>query len=972
MAHRVASLAIIALIAAPTRGDSASREAVNFDFGWRHFLGSVSSRTCGGIEKGVNYGTGGTRKTNIPDAGTCCDDCAASTVCIAWDWNPESKECWLKSDNSTFAKQDRYSGTIKASSVPSPASKTDYDDSKWQLVDAPHDMLLHQNYSEDNGASQAFLPRNEGWYRKHFTLPKDWEGSAVWFYTEGIFHVATAWLNGQPIGQHLAGYTSFAMRLDNVTGVKFGGENVLAVHVDATFGSGWWYEGGGLSRHQYLVRTDIKTSLGPDGSQVFAFAPPSDIKFAAEASNPLVADSASLRVEASVTNYESQMVGSANEDKISARFSLYDADGGVAAPAVTSEAKSSPAPGSKLTLTSDLKVSDVQIWSVPRPYLYTLTTEILRGDSVVDTINTSSIGFRTINFSPETGLALNGQRVKVRGFCDHSNFGGVGSAVPDRVNFFRAQVLRSIGGNAWRMAHNPPIPARLDMTDALGILVLDENRDYGGGKQQGGISKETSQQQVDDMGDLVQRDRNRASVFAWSFCNEVGCNNESAARPFRQESYLFDGTRPVTQNHLGTSVSTQYLDVQGFSHKSGDVFDRFHSANPDKPTMATECCSCLSQRGVDQDMCPNPRSSDCREGCHVDCNGTYSGQDTNGEFYNNEISQCTASQVNYSDSREFVAGTFVWSGFDYLGESRGWPQTVKCRGAIADVAGFYKESSGWLRAWWLANIPTSDAGRPAVETDTKYTVYVPESWVPVGGRSNRTIHVYSNAPSVALLVNGKQVTDPQSMEFFGTATFGGVPFSAGNLTAVAMDDSGNVVASATKLTPGTATSVRISVDAPSPKTGTGSALVNDGEDTAMVRAEIVDSEGRLVTSASNTVTFKVISGPGRVLSTHSGEPATQVPAGSPSHPAYKGLVRAYVRSTQDSATSPQHRARLAEIDSETADVSVVAKNAPAATEIVVEASAEGLQPARVSIPVTDDLSQLPKSVAAAYGRGQLV
>ena len=120
--------------------------------------------------------------------------------------------------------------------------------------------------------------------------------------------------------------------------------------------------------------------------------------------------------------------------------------------------------------------------------------------------------------------------------------------------------------------------------------------------------------------------------------------------------------------------------------------------------------------------------------------------------------------------------------------------------------------------------------------------------------------------------------------------------------------------------------------------------------------EIVDSEGRLVTSASNTVTFKVISGPGRVLSTHSGEPATQVPAGSPSHPAYKGLVRAYVRSTQDSATSPQHRARLAEIDSETADVSVVAKSAPAATEIVVEASAEGLQPARVSIPVTDDLN----------------
>jgi beta-galactosidase/beta-glucuronidase len=243
-------------------------------------------------------------------------------------------------------------------------------------------------------------------------------------------------------------------------------------------------------------------------------------------------------------------------------------------------------------------VANCELWSVARPYLYTVRFAVMVAGVVTDTLNVTT-GARSVHFDSNNGLFLNERHVKVRGFCDHSTFGGVGAAVPDRVNLFRVQALRGVGANAWRMAHNPPVPSRLNYMDALGMLCLDENREYGGAAQQGGTSRESPDQQVGDMADLVQRDRNHPSIMAWSFCNEgkvakrvgrsaaggpvrslhlrssgvplraVGCNNESAAKPFREITYEFDGTRPVTQNHDGTNLSTQYLDVQGFSHRSG-------------------------------------------------------------------------------------------------------------------------------------------------------------------------------------------------------------------------------------------------------------------------------------------------------------------------------------------------------------------------------------------------------------------
>lgn len=174
--------------------------------------------------------------------------------------------------------------------------------------------------------------------------------------------------------------------------------------------------------------------------------------------------------------------------------------------------------------------------------------------------------------------------------------------------------------------------------------------------------------------------------------------------------------------------------------------------------MATECCSCLSQRGEDVDACPDPRTCS-GSSCHKWCGGADGSENTNGTFYNNEIGSCTATQVYESDGRDYVAGTFIWSGFDYLGEARGWPQTVKCRGVVADIAGFRKESAWWVKAWWLSRIPKEDPGRPPI--DDSYTIFIVDTWregAKADGTpmpSTRDITVYTNAPAVRMILNGK-------------------------------------------------------------------------------------------------------------------------------------------------------------------------------------------------------------------------
>ena len=410
---------------------------------------------------------------------------------------------------------------------------------------------------------------------------------------------------------HWEGYLGFSVRIDNSSALKYGDddENVLAVHVDAAKGSGWWYEGGGIYRPVHIVSAPL-VHFEPDGlfAPALLTGPP-----VANGRAPTDGQTAPARVDVSALIRSFATVQSPGGSSYVA-FSVVDEDGNVvanstasvgivpaASASVAPAAAAAPAPapaaaaGSSSSSNSNaapafakasMAIAKAELWSIGRPYLYTVTATLLpAGDSV-----NTTIGVRSFGFAADTGMTLNGEAAKVRGFCDHNDFGGVGMAVPDRIKLYRAQQLRSVGGNGRRMSHNPPQPMMLDIYDRLGVMVMDENRLFG-----------NTSTLIANIADLVRRDRNHPSIMSWNFSNEGGCNGEKWSNPkcvhtystdphcicrdaanetinacasgsgFRDAVYSLDGTRVVLGNEEPPLNPTlqPYTDIQGFSHRSG-------------------------------------------------------------------------------------------------------------------------------------------------------------------------------------------------------------------------------------------------------------------------------------------------------------------------------------------------------------------------------------------------------------------
>jgi hypothetical protein len=311
--------------------------------------------------------------------------------------------------------------------------------------------------------------------------------------------------------------------------------------------------------------------------------------------------------------------------------------------------------------------SAVDLWTVRAPALYTVRTRLLSASGALLDDDNTTVGFRSLRYEADTGFHMNEQHVKVRGFCDHNDFANVGVGVPDRINLFRAQAARSIGGNGRRTSHNPPDPSMLSIYDRVGIVVMDENRDF-----------EVGQRFYDNMADLVQRDRNHPSVTIWSFCNEGGCTDSGAAGPgFRHASYEYDGTRPVLGNMIGGcstnangSVTctgqfgnelTDSTDVQGFSHSGFGTIESFHKKYPKKPLYESECCSCNTQRG--ENVCQGSGCETAAASTRLAVgDGDHPQHDTNGveAAFN---ADCLASQTNTSNGVPWMSGSMVWTLF---------------------------------------------------------------------------------------------------------------------------------------------------------------------------------------------------------------------------------------------------------------------------------------------------------------------
>jgi hypothetical protein len=829
-------------------------------------------------------------------------------------------------------------------------AEASYADDDWINVQLPHDGLIAAAASKeacpDGCSGKSFIPRHVLWYRKQFKLPATWAGSAVWLDFEGSFRNTTVWVNGELVSNHVCGYTPFRIRLDNITGVTMGETTTIAVFVDPDngdsgsrdHGSGWWYEGGGIYRHAFLTRAS-KVHVEQDG--LFAY------------SNLTWMYNGSYGSPSGVLHAKTTVLNDGDKPTtVCVLFNVTAADGTTVAPqsaGMTLTVSSSAV----ATASADLIVASPRLWSSSTPYLYTVATTLVDGSCSGDTIDSLSTrhGFRTLRYDANDGFFLNHEHFKVRGFCDHNNFAVVGMAVPDRVNLFRAQASRAVGGNGRRTSHNPPNPEMLEIYDRVGIVVMDENRLF-----------DNNTHYIHNMGSLIKRDRNHPSVVIWSFCNEGACEgaHETGGPPFQRISTELDGTRPTLANMFTyNDLLSHTIDVQGFSHQSREKLQACHAALPHKPIFMSECCSCNTMRDEDvgcETLHDNP---------HKIC--------TQPSFN----ARCAESNdaTNASDGVNYAVGTMVWTLFDYYGEPPvGGPEVSSTYGQY-DLCGFPKAAAFWYRTQWLLTI--SDGPDKTFPTQGKHEVHLVESWEsPTAwpstiNQTTRSIHAYSSAPMIELYVNNKsQGSLPVIPMVKGPGSYAEwtkVPWTEGTLTAVARDNSGTAVAEMSRHTNKKASALGLSVDAPSKATGTGEAVLLDGHDAALIRGSVLDSEGRVMHLATNNISFRVVSGPGYVQGTGNGDPHCHEPNNAPWHSAYHGLVRAVIRVTSTAARSAHERELLASIDMGIDHKLMSQDTAP----IVVEASADGFESVQMSIATSTDSSDSVLATAEA-GAGQPV
>ncbi|BDI34237.1 beta-galactosidase [Capsulimonas corticalis] len=740
-------------------------------------------------------------------------------------WNPAGENNLLVLVQNTggqgFIWKDVFLGLYRAPQAIGDPSQPGYDDSAWRPVHLPHDYVLEGQVTPTADNGHANLVPVKSWYRKTFTLPVADKGKSVWIDFDGVYRDAKVYLNGQLVGEHPCGYTSF--RYDISQAAHYGGKNVLAVLVDPTQFEGWWYEGGGIYRHVWLNVAN-RLHVAPWGTFVTATLPepiPGREPAPATVTMRTTLSSASPAVRATLVSTildEAGRVVAKSTDPIRAR-----------------------------SVTQRLTITRPRLWSPDTPTLYTAHSAVVLGDKAVDTVDTS-FGVRTIRFDANHGFFLNGRPLKIKGTCNHQDFAGVGNAVPDRLEYWRVKKLKAMGGNAWRMSHNSPNPELLDACDKLGMLVMDENRHLGDVETTKATSGTTASD-FTNLDSMILRDRNHPSVILWSLCNEEWVQGSAdGARLFsalKRETQRLDTTRPIMcgmNGGFGAGISN-VEDIQGFNYNT-EEYDKFHAAYPKQPCIASESASTNTTRGV---------YSVERE------KGYASAYDKNVG-----ISIATAEDAwRPIAEREYMAGAFVWTGFDYKGEPQpfGWP-AINSNFGIMDLCGFPKDNYYYYQSVW--------GNRPMAHLLPHWT------WP---GKEGQPIDVwaFSTGARVELFLNGKSL-GVKDTPFVGHVSWS-VPYTPGTLTAKAYDKAGKLIAADTEVTAGAPAALRLSAD--------DTTVLADGEDVLPVAVTVVDAHGHFTPTASNPVTFSV-AGPGRIVGVGNGDPSDHSPDKATQRRAFNG------------------------------------------------------------------------------------
>jgi len=613
--------------------------------------------------------------------------------------------------NAADPKKDFGCGTeyfnylTKANSIHNegPYSKK-FDDKDWQEVRVPHDWVTTLSYAQPASHSHGYktvgykYPETSvGWYRKVINIPADDLGKHIALQFDGIFRNARIWFNGFYMGSEPSGY---ATQVYDVTEyVNYGGDNLICVRADATLEEGWFYEGAGIYRDAWLLKS-AAVSVAPFGTFVYA-----DLK------QPY--DKATIYVETEVNNH------SLTSQQCEVSHRLLDADG-------REVAKSAPSMvtlKAKQTMNSELLTMNLNaphLWSNTDPYLYKVETTIKVNGRVADVYVTTT-GFRDIDFDADRGFLLNGQPLKLKGVNLHQDHAGVGAAIPDALQAWRIRQLKQMGCNAYRASHNPMTPALLDICDREGILVIDENRLTG-----------INDEHLRLLERMIKRDRNHPSIILWSNGNEEwGMENTvqgtRIAAAMREYTKLLDPTRHSTIANAGGGEMIKGLDVVGFNYIVQNDVDNRKKRNPTWKIVGTEETTGCGTRGVYFDVDKETGRMPSMN-LSPDKDGTLNRIERGWKFY---------------AERPWAAGLFYWTGFDYRGEPN--PLSYPAHDSefgILDYCGFPKDEAWYLKSWW---------------TDQPVLHIFPH-WNLKGHEGEEVeVWAYSNCDEVELTVNGKKL-----------------------------------------------------------------------------------------------------------------------------------------------------------------------------------------------------------------------
>ncbi|NIJ71645.1 beta-galactosidase GalA [Xanthomonas sp. F4] len=753
----------------------------------------------------------------------------------------------------------------KAGKDTADAALLGFDDSDWERIDLPHDWAVTLPprkdptstlvNGEDPAAAHGYTPLGRtdpqtsiGWYRRVLEIPAEDLGKRISLEFDGVFRDCIVFCNGHIVGRNGSGYCGFEVDLSDV--LDCGARNIIAVRVDATLGEGWFYEGAGIYRHVWLRTTD-------------ALHVPMDGVFVRSAWD---GGDAQAMVETELGN------NGATPRQCSVVSVIRAPDGRIVAQA--SSAPITVEPGVVQRVQQTLDLGTPAPWSPETPQRYTLSTRLL-GDGRTCDATTTHFGVRRLQFDPQRGLLLNGAVYKLHGTNNHQDHAGVGTAIPDRLHEWRLRQLKSMGCNAYRSAHNPASPAVLELCDRLGLLLIDETR-----------RMSSDDEAMAELTSMVRRGRNHPCVMLWSLGNEepqmVTARGARIVARMQRLVRRLDPTRPTTfamDKGFDDGVG-QVVDVVGFNYRTTQM-DAFHARHPQIPVYGSETGSTVGVRG-------NYRTDDVR--------GYARAYDLDYPWW----ASSAEAWWSYVAQRPYIAGGFVWTGFDYRGEPtpyNRWPNVASQFG-ILDSCGFPKDNYWYYRAQWTAE--------PVLHLFPHW------NWDGLlDERDNGMVDVWchSNLDAVELLVNGVS-QGLQQVPAYGHVEWH-VRYAPGRIEARGYRG-GKQVLTQLRETVGAPTAVRLRCER--------ATLLADAEDVAVVAVEIVDAKGRVVPTASDAVRFAV-RGPGRLIGVGNGDPSSHESDKADHRHAFNGLCMALLQTTRTAGT------------------------------LTLEATAPGLAPARLALPV---------------------